>query len=184
MSDILEQLKADHRNVSLLLNRLDRELDAIHDAKSSVDFELMRNIMVYMTHYPDITHHPKEDLIFERLQARDQNAASIVADLEKEHEALAANGAAFRDVLSSVVDGEMVRSDELEAQGRHYVEFLRNHMKKEDEEAFPLAEATLGENDWEHVAEEFATHQDPVFGPVVQEEYVTLYEHIDIQRDT
>ena len=34
------------------------------------DFPLMRDVMLYMTRYPDQFHHPKEDLLFTALAIR------------------------------------------------------------------------------------------------------------------
>ena len=67
MSKVVGDLHQDHRNIRVLLDLLAREIDAVDDA-SGGDFELMRDVMVYMTRYPDHTHHPKEDLMFERMR--------------------------------------------------------------------------------------------------------------------
>ena len=69
MSAVMHDLHQDHRTIHELLGLLARELDAVSDVIGG-DFELMRDIMVYMTRYPDHTHHPKEDLMFERMRER------------------------------------------------------------------------------------------------------------------
>jgi hemerythrin-like domain-containing protein len=50
---------ADHVNFGRLLNLLEGELRRLHDDRSP-DYELMLDIMYYMTHYSDVLHHPKE----------------------------------------------------------------------------------------------------------------------------
>ena len=78
MPAIMEQLKADHGNISHLLASLEEQMAVVH-AEENADFELMHDIMVYMTHYPDHTHHPMEDLMFQRLIGHDSSAVDIVA---------------------------------------------------------------------------------------------------------
>ncbi|MCP5151087.1 MAG: hemerythrin domain-containing protein [Ectothiorhodospiraceae bacterium] len=178
MPEILDDLRTDHRNIAHLLDLLEREIDAVERIRDA-DFELMRDIMHYMTHYPDHTHHPKEDLMFERLRARSARAPAVVEQLRREHQGLATKGRALLEVLSRVVDGGIVERTELAGAARDYAGFLRHHMRVEDGEAFPLAESTLHDEDWAAVARAFERRGDPVFGPVVAEEYRDLLAHID-----
>lgn len=178
MSEIMNQLKTDHRNISRLLDLLDEQLAAVH-RETIVDFELMHDIMEYMTHYPDRVHHPMEDLVFQRLQRHDPDAGPILERLEREHRGLAEKGSAFFEALRQVVDGAMVERKEIEAQGKDYVEFLRKHMAYEDAEAFPLAERNLEDEDWVFVATSLAERTDPVFGPIVADQFRELFERIN-----
>ena len=73
MSAIMEQLKADHGSISRLLATLEEQIAIVHDEENA-DFELMHDIMVYMTDYPERTHHPMEDLVFRKLANRDNSA--------------------------------------------------------------------------------------------------------------
>lgn len=181
MSEIMAQLKADHVNVARLLDILEEQMDTVHDEEHA-DFELMHDIMVYMSHYPDKTHHPLEDLVFERLARRDDTAKVIVERLKREHRGLSEKGKQFLDMLRHVVDGSMVEREQLEARGRDFIEFLRSHMELEDKEAFPRAERTLGDEDWTEVAAGMEARTDPVFGPVVAEDFRSLYDYI--QRES
>ena len=179
MSTVLGALHEDHRNINQLLDLLARELDAVED-ESNGNFELMRDIMTYMTRYPDHTHHPKEDLMFQRMRARGVVSATedTIAALLREHGALAKKGEAFHDVLRRVVDGAMVERQELLAAGRDYVEFLRYHARLEEETVFAEAEMLLGDADWPVIMQAFEAQADPVFGPTVDHEFRALYQHI------
>ncbi len=181
MPAIMEQLKSDHGNISHLLATLDEQMVVIHD-EGNADFELMHDIMVYMTHYPDHTHHPMEDLVFQKLASRDSSAEDIVTQLKREHTALAEKGERFTEMLRHVVDGAMVERNVLENTAREYISFLRSHMEVEDSDAFPRAEQALSDKDWEDVASNIAARTDPVFGPVVADEFRSLYEYI--QRES
>ncbi len=179
MSTVLGALHEDHRNINQLLDLLARELDVVED-ESNGNFELMRDIMTYMTRYPDHTHHPKDDLMFQRMRARGVVSATedTIAALLREHGALAKKGEAFHDVLRRVVDGAMVERQELLAAGRDYVEFLRYHARLEEEAVFAEAEMLLGDADWPVIMQTFEAQADPVFGPTVDREFRALYQHI------
>ena len=179
MSTVMSELQQDHRNVREILDLLSRELDAVSDA-SGGDFELMRDIMIYMTRYPDHTHHPKEDLMFERMRERGitPETEATIEKLLREHVALAEKGNIFRDMLIGVVDGALVERDGLVAIGRDYVEFLRYHARLEDETVFLEAQKLLDDADWAVVRKAFEAQVDPVFGPAVDHEFESLYDHI------
>ena len=179
MSTVMSELQQDHRNVREILGLLSRELDAVGDA-SGGDFELMRDIMIYMTRYPDHTHHPKEDLMFERMRERGiaPDTEATIVKLLREHVALAEKGNVFRDMLIGVVDGALVERDTLVALGRDYVEFLRYHASLEDETVFLEAQKLLDDADWAVVRKAFEAQVDPIFGPAVDHEFESLYDHI------
>ena len=179
MSTVMSELHQDHRNIREILDLLSRELDAVNDA-SGGNFELMRDIMIYMTRYPDHTHHPKEDLMFERMRERGiaPDTETTIAKLLREHVALAEKGNLFRDMLIGVVDGALVERDGLVAAGRDYVEFLRYHVRLEDETVFLEAQKLLDDADWAAVRKAFEAQVDPVFGPAVGHEFESLYDHI------
>lgn len=177
MSEILEQLSNDHRNVALMMKLLDQQLDKVHDMENA-DFELMHDVMLYMTHYPDRHHHPMEEHMFDRMGDAEAPVAEAITALRREHTALLEKGAAFRDELRLVVDGSMVEREAIEAMGRDYVAFMRHHMTREDEDVFPAAERMLGDDDWAAVRAALDNLEDPVFGPIVDEQYHTLLDHI------
>ncbi len=177
MATIMEQLETDHRNVAMMMNVLEAQLDVMHEMDNA-DFELMHGVMHYMTHYPDRVHHPMEDLMFDRIKTDDPEVIASIEGLRREHVGLLEKGKAFRDTLRGVVDGAMVERDALEAQGRDYVEFMRHHMTRENEQVFPAATRSLSDEDWAAVASAFESQVDPVFGPIVAEHYRTLLEYI------
>ena len=181
MSTIMEQLRNDHANVATLLEILEMQIDAVEKEREA-DFELMHDVMLYMTRYPDWHHHPMEDLVFERMRERDVESEEVVERLLREHVALKEKGASLLDLLARVVDGALVERDELSARGRDYALFLRSHMELEDREAFPRAEQALRPEDWTAVETGMEARDDPVFGPVLQEEFRSLYDYIERNR--
>ncbi|MDH3317949.1 MAG: hemerythrin domain-containing protein [Gammaproteobacteria bacterium] len=177
---ILKQLDIDHGNVAQMLAILDKQLDNVHQMKPT-DFDLMRDVMYYMTRYPDRTHHPLEDLVIRKLIEHDPSARELGENILREHQGLAEKGEAFLEMLVQVTDGAMVLREDIEEVGRNYVAFLRAHMEKEDERLFPLAEKTLKHNDWKEIARAIERRHDPVFGPMVDDQFRALYDFIQQQ---
>jgi len=166
MSRLLDQIRLDHIHIARLLDILDHQLDILHEARGA-DFELIRDVILYMTTYPDQVHHPREDLMFARLLARDPSATGLLEGIATEHRLLAERGARCMEIMRQVIDGAMVRRDRIEVLGREYVALLRGHMDKEDTEALPLAERILTDDDWRSLEATLDARDDPVFGSQV-----------------
>ncbi|MDH3378041.1 MAG: hemerythrin domain-containing protein [Gammaproteobacteria bacterium] len=182
MSDIMQQLHLDHRNVATMLNILEKHLKAVRELEVA-DIELMHDVMVYMTSYPDRVHHPMEDFVFQRVKEKCSTNHEVLGVVEREHQELSSKGKRFREMLDHVVDGSMVLREELESAGSDYVASLRRHMAIEDSKAFPLAERVLEADDWAWVASQMQATQDPVFGAVVAEQFATLRRYITEQSE-
>jgi Hemerythrin HHE cation binding domain len=82
---IIERLSQEHRNIERLLAVLERELE-VFDRGDRPDYEVIRAVISYFEVYPEVYHHPQEDLVFAKLKTRDPAAAAKVGDLAREHE--------------------------------------------------------------------------------------------------
>lgn len=176
MSDIIRQLHTDHINISRLLDFLEQEIEMIHNEETP-DYALMFDAMHYMVNYPDLVHHPTEDLIFEKLKHRDPDTAVEVDRLTAEHQVLADKSTQFLELLRRI-DNEttMVSREAAEAQGVDYISLLRQHMSKEEGQVFPRVHQVLVDDDWQEIRVALKKQEDPVFGKIVAEEYRTLYD--------
>ena len=84
MSYMIEVLRQEHCNIESLLRVLEREL-SVFERGDRPDYEVILGVINYFKDYPDSCHHPKEDLIIEKLKARDPRKAAAIGDLEAEH---------------------------------------------------------------------------------------------------
>src|SRR6516162_2787880 len=66
---IIERLSREHRNVETLLAVLERELE-IFDRGDRPDYQVIRGIIYYFELYPELYHHPLEELVFPPRQMR------------------------------------------------------------------------------------------------------------------
>jgi hypothetical protein len=100
---------AEHVNFARLLNVLDGQLVLFHGGKVP-DYELMLNIMFYMTHYSDVLHHPKEDLVFAKIREREMGVAATVDKLAAQHARLHDAGRELVRQLEDIVNGRSRRA--------------------------------------------------------------------------
>ena len=85
MSNIIQILLEEHRNIDKLLLVLEHELE-VFDRSEEPDYEILQAVIQYFQDYPENCHHPKEDMVFEKLKLRDPTAAERIGDVEAEHE--------------------------------------------------------------------------------------------------
>lgn len=177
MYDNIARWHAEHVNFARLLSLLERELDLFHKGDSP-DYKMMLDVMFYMTHYPDIHHHPKEDLAFARIRERDASARTMVDQLMAQHALLRHSGMDLVQGLDDIVNGTISSRERIESTGRAYVEHFRNHMQAEEAEILPLAARVLNAADWRTIDAATAHIEDPLFGSRTELRYAALREQI------
>ena len=107
MGNIIEQIHEDHKHWARLLAIIDAEIAKLM-AEEKTNFSILANAMRYMTYYPDIVHHPKEDALFDRLKLRDPSAKDIIDHVRHEHLALAEKSRKFFNALKQVDNDDFV----------------------------------------------------------------------------
>jgi len=174
VSKVLNDLRQDHRNMSLMLNLLERESNRLFDGDDT-DFELMHDIMHYMTVYPDAVHHPKEDRIYAELKAVRPDLAGGFDRITEDHRNIAALSMVLRDDVAAINSGSVMNKKTVVSDALRYVHTLRGHMQWEELDLFQRIEEMIREG---HDLIEAATvmqSADPVFGPEVEENFARLF---------
>jgi hemerythrin-like domain-containing protein len=177
MPDTLAQWHTEHVNFARLLNLLEAELDLFHKGDSP-NYELMLDIMFYMTHYPDVLHHPREDLAFAKIKKADKSAGPTVDKLAEQHEQLRKMGDALVGGLSDIVNGSISSRESVETPGRAYVASFRSHMRTEEKEILPMAAKLLRERDWSEIKVAIQHIDDPIFGEIAEKRYAAIHKQI------
>ena len=180
MSNSVAIWQGEHVNFATLLDLLEDQLDLFHHDKRP-DYQMMLDIMFYMTHYPDVLHHPREDLAFARILELDVNTRPIVEDLAEQHVRLKDFGSALVRSLENIIDGSITSRDRVEVPGRAYIAEFRSHMLKEEKEVLPLAAKLFSEADWAAIGAAIQHIDDPVFGAKSQERFALLRRQIALE---
>ena len=179
MNTIVAALRKEHSNITQLLDILDRQMSTF-DTGGAPDYEILESIIDYFQSYPDLYHHPKEDLIYRRLRQRHPIIAAEVGDLQDEHELLAARTRAFATGVRAVLDEAQTPRHALQPLARAFIDQQRDHMQREERIFFPAALTLLTPEDWADIEQRMTDHDDPLFGSDVGRRYETL--HRDVVR--
>jgi hemerythrin-like domain-containing protein len=138
MSYLIEILRQEHRNIEKLLRVLERELN-VFDRGERPDYEIVLAVIDYFKDYPDSCHHPKEDMIFERLKLRDAAATATIGDLEAEHQEGARRLRRVGQIVEAVLNDEDLMRCVVYDTIHDFIDHERRHMAKEERLVFPAA---------------------------------------------
>ena len=174
---IIERLSREHRNIERLLAILERELE-VFDRGDRPDYEVIRAILSYFEVYPEVYHHPQEDLVFAKLKLRDPAAAAKIGDLAREHQKGAASLKRVVQVVENVLAGREILRQDVDAIIRGFVEHERRHMMMEDCDFFPAAVKALKPQDWTEIAAATTSRKDPLFSDDAEARFELVRAHI------
>lgn len=159
---VLEALGQEHRQMEKLLDLLGRQIVLIADRREA-DTELLFEIADFFRSYPDLYHHPKEDLIVRQLAARAPSAAEDLTILEMEHEEGSRLLICFcRALVNFSMEPEAGRQPFLDA-SRVFLDNERRHIAWEEERFLPTAEILLNNEDWATIDKKIALLAVPDF---------------------
>ncbi len=177
MADILALWHAEHAKFSRLLTVLDGQLATFHSAEIP-DYELMRDVIDYLTRYADAFHHPREDAGFARLLERDPTLTPEVARLTQEHRVIANAGRDLFERLEQIVAGAIVSRESLESAAATYLGYYRAHLGREEQVILPAAGRLLTPEDWAAIERSTVAGRDPLFGDDVDARFRELRRRI------
>lgn len=174
---IIERLSREHRNIETLLAVLERELE-IFDRGDHPDYEVIRAIINYFELYPELYHHPQEELVFAKLKLRDPAAAARVGDLTLEHQKGTQRLRLVAQAIDSVLAGREILRHNVNNIIRDFIESERRHIMIEDRDFFPAALKALKPADWTEIASATTNHEDPLFSEAAEETFDALRARI------
>lgn len=143
-----ETLKHEHQIVLAVLCGAEREAQEIQST-GEVDVEKMRDILEFFRVFVDKCHHGKEErLLFPRLEERGMSAeVGPISVMLREHMEGRNEVAAMADALERHQEGDASAADGLAYHLLAYVELLHDHITKEDNVLFEMADEALSEED-------------------------------------
>jgi len=177
VSRVLDELREDHRNLTVLLNMLEREITHMKE-REDPDYDLLHDIMLYMTGYPDAVHHKKEDWVYARMAAIRGSMQRDLARIEHDHAEISNLGNKLLNDIKAIESGTVMRRFDVVEDARRYLIRQRDHMRWEDEKLFPMIDGLKAELDLSEIPSSVSTMTDPVFGENVESGFRELLEAI------
>jgi hemerythrin-like domain-containing protein len=177
MAKMINVLIEEHRNLEKLLMVLEQELD-VFDNSEQPDYEILQAVIDYFQYYPEGYHHPKEDILFEKLKLRDSAAAERIGDIEEEHETETVRLERFAEAVGDVLAGREYLRQNFHDMVREFIDYQRRHMQKEEEFLFPAAAKALRPEDWAEIDARMASGKDPLFDDATDQKFDALRQTI------
>lgn len=182
MQPILDSLLAQHGNLSKLVALLERQ-PSLEPDPAAPHIGLLLDVMVYLTSFPDVSHHPLEDRIAERLLARGALDGELCAELEAQHVRLARQGAELLRDMEGAMRRESMPMEVVALNTRLYAERLRHNIAFEELVLFPAAAGHLDDEDWRAIGAAHVDSADPLFSAEVERRFEGLRRVISQEAD-
>lgn len=177
MPNAVDVLRAEHESMARVLDLLESQVTLFGDA-AEPDYELMSQIVDYFRRFPDLYHHPKEELILMRLRKRAPDQAARIGDLEREHEGCSDHLQNLARLLVQVLMGAEIPRDTFIHAAREFIQNERRHMKGEEDVFFPIVLQELTEEDWRAIDEKVQRFRDPLSEPDRPFRFDLLRKHL------
>jgi hemerythrin-like domain-containing protein len=177
MPALVDSLRRDHANMGLLLRVLEQEI-AVFDHADRPDFDVIEGIVDYFRSYPPECHHPKEDLLLAKLEARAPERAAALIDIDAERGHAARRLERFAQIVEDVVDDKEIARGSLDTVAREFIEHERRHMELEERELLPSALASLRAEDWSDLDARLADTRNPLVSRETEARFDQLKQRI------
>lgn len=181
MHRTLEKLYNDHIHFQGLLDLLEGELNRSSD-NEFFDSQLLLELVDYFREYADTIHHPIEDQLYEQMLARSDEGKEPMKQLLGHHLIIANMSRELREALQGTQDGEAVAAARVDPLGREFIHQQRDHMRYEEESAFPLLAEQLVDEQFDLAAGAIPDIDDPLDNPLMAKRYPTLFETLSTIR--
>lgn len=179
MSKTLNIIRDEHRSIAAILHGMEFLVQKIRARKKKVDPRVFHAMLYYLDTFSERIHHPKEDrFLFKAMRERSAEADTHIADLEEEH---ARGEDALRRLAQCLIRYEEGGEREFPAFEREVENFVRNyrdHMRKEEDVVFPLAERLLSALDWQAIDHAFEENRDPLASERDTRDFEKLFARI------
>ncbi len=151
-----EILMQEHRLIEQVLDCLEEAAGRLEDGED-IEPDFFIDAAEFVAGFADGSHHRKEeDILFSAMTAGDMPEDSgPVAVMLHEHEEGRRFTAGFRSAAEQMKAGDTSASVDVIRNAFDYVNLLRDHIVKEDNVLFPMADQVITAEEMQHVSREF-----------------------------
>jgi hemerythrin-like domain-containing protein len=162
MRNIVQDIRTEHTSMERLLRILEKQIE-VFESGGQPDYEITQHIILFFLDFPDQCHHPKEDLVAEKLLELQPERAERLRGLIHQHEKLAALARRVASTIRRVLDeAELPREDVIRA-AKEFVSSQRHHIEMEEVHFLPLADELLSDAHLNELDSEIFRREAPLF---------------------
>ena len=177
MKPIIDKLHNDHINFIKLLEFLENQQQLLKNCQQT-DLESILDAIRYMKEYPDLVHHPLENVVFKYFLENHDEVHSELKTLLHEHDELPELTDRLMEMLLSAVAEVPQKREELCRYLKEYISVQKEHMNREESLVYPTVNSVLTDDDWGNIKSELEFVKDPLFGDRVKKSYQALLQKI------
>ena len=175
-----EELVAEHRGIERMLTILE-EVAGRLDAGQEVNEGDLTDMLEFIRVFADRCHHAKEeDLLFPAMVNMGMPADSgPIGVMLHEHGLGREHVRAMGEALSGAARGDRTATRAFAQHARGYAELLRDHIAKEDNILYPMAERVLSRDEDDRLFEAFERVETDVIGQGRHEEFHRMLDRLE-----
>ncbi len=170
-----EMLKNEHRLIERMLSILEKAMN-----KEVIDIQNMERIIDFFRNFADRCHHGKEeDMLFPEMERRGiPREGGPIGVMLYEHNEGRNSIKKMQKSLEEIKKGED-KKEEFRQSATFYIELLRQHIFKEDNILFNMADSHLDQKIQEELVEKFEKFEKEYIGEGVHKRYHDFVEEME-----
>lgn len=177
----IQDLKMEHDAVRLTLNVLERIVQRIEQEGAANDPQHVDQLLEFFTVFVDKCHHGKEEeLLFPALEqagaARDRGPIGVMLH---EHELGRECVRKMKAAFAKLKTGDSLAAADFTRSARDYIALLNQHIQKENNVLFPMAERQLSKTTLEELAKGFDRIEEQKIGIGKHEEFHKMIDQLE-----
>ncbi|MBP1748847.1 MAG: putative cytosolic protein [Deltaproteobacteria bacterium] len=173
-----QQLKDEHEGVRTMLRIIEKICDKLETA-GSIDKEHFDGVLEFLRVFVDKCHHGKEEeLLFPALVAAGVPEDGPIAVMLREHETGRGYVRAMSHSYSAYVKGDRSSSKDIMQNAHGCIGLLRDHIEKENNVLFVMADDRLSEKKQDELFEGFEKIEQERIGVGKHEEFHDLIKRL------
>lgn len=175
-------LRQEHRAIERALNVLEREL-RLAERGGQIRFKIIRDALRFIRSFADQCHHSKEEeLLFPAMERKGfPRSAGPLAVMLQEHDAGRSHVRAMDESLERCEKGESQALATFTLHARAFIGLLRDHIQKEDQVLFVMADQHLSSADQAELSIEFLNKESAAEACSTKEDLLVLLEQLEHQ---
>ena len=170
-------LSDEHRVIERVLDALQR-LTALPVNESLAHW---KKALEFLRHFADQCHHFKEEkVLFPAMEAHGiPRDGGPIGMMLAEHEEGRAHVRSITSAVEQLAAGNAAAIDSLLSHADAYVNLLREHIQKEDDILFRMADEVIPQDEQRQIVKHFEEHEAEEMGPGAHEKYLNIAQELE-----
>lgn len=174
-----QELKDEHEGIKLMLRIMEKISLDLTDEKA-LNYDHYEKIMEFLHGFVDKCHHAKEEeVLFPALEKHGiQNEGGPIGVMLNEHHSGRELVIILDMAIKELNSGNKPAINSIISSSNDYIQLLRNHIRKENDVLFSLADKILSEEEQSEIAEKFEKIEIEKIGIGKHKEYHLLLDKL------